>query len=164
MDNQHNIVRRAQNGEKAAFKQLYCQTKDKIYFLCLKFLKNEADAMDMVSDTYLTLIEKIDTLQQPQYFETWLKKIAINKCKNYLLKNKEVLFSDNDDMEHYADNFAEISSEFIPESYVIDQEKREVIMNIIDNQLSDVQRSVILMYYYGELSVRTIAEELDCSE
>lgn len=164
MDNQHNIVRRAQNGEKAAFKQLYCQTKDKIYFLCLKFLKNEADAMDMVSDTYLTLIEKIDTLQQPQYFETWLKKIAINKCKNYLLKNKEVLFSDNDDMEHYADSFAEISSEFIPESYVIDQEKREAIMNIIDNQLSDVQRSVILMYYYGELSVRTIAEELDCSE
>lgn len=164
MDNQHSIVLRAQNGEKEAFEQLYYQTKDKIYFLCLKFLKNETDAMDMVSDTYLTLIEKIDTLQQPQYFETWLKKIAINKCKNHLLKNKEVLFSDNDDMEHYTDNLGEISSEFIPESYVIDQEKREVIMDIIDNQLSDVQRSVILMYYYGELSVRTIAKELNCSE
>lgn len=164
MDKQTNIVLKAKSGERAAFEQLYVGTKDKIYFLCLKFLKNEADALDIVSDTYLTAIEKLDTLKQPEYFETWLNKIAVNKCKNYLAKNKAVLFSEQEDMERCAEELPELNKEFIPESYVADKEKREQIMAVIDSQLSDVQRSVILMYYYSEIGVREIAEELDCSE
>jgi len=164
MDKQTNIVLKAKSGERAAFEQLYVETKDKIYFLCLKFLKNEADALDIVSDTYLTAIEKLDTLKQPEYFETWLNKIAVNKCKNHLAKNKAVLFSEQEDMERYAEELPELNKEFIPESYVTDKEKREQIMAVIDSQLSDVQRSVILMYYYSEIGVREIAEELDCSE
>lgn len=164
MDKQTNIVLKAKSGERAAFEQLYVETKDKIYFLCLKFLKNEADALDIVSDTYLTAIEKLDTLKQPEYFETWLNKIAVNKCKNYLAKNKAVLFSEQEDMERCAEELPELNKEFIPESYMADKEKREQIMAVIDSQLSDVQRSVILMYYYSEIGVREIAEELDCSE
>ena len=51
---------------------------------------------------------------------------------------------------------------FIPEEYVEDEAKRRIIMDLIQNTLSDVQRQSIIMYYYDEMSLEEISEVMGC--
>lgn len=158
-----DYVNKFKKGDKEAFLKLYTDNVNKVYYVCLKFLKNSNDAQDVTQEAFLTAMEKIETLQQAENFGTWLNHIAVNKCKNILLKNNQVFHDDlygND----YEMVLEETSTEFIPEDYINNKEKREAVMDIIDNKLSDVQRIVILLYYYEGESVANIANFLECSE
>jgi predicted DNA-binding protein YlxM (UPF0122 family) len=51
----------------------------------------------------------------------------------------------------------------LPEEYIVKDDKRRQVMDII-NRLSEVQRVTVLLFYYDELSVKEIAEIMECSE
>ena len=46
---------------------------------------------DIVQDTILTCFEKLPTLREEKYFKTWMMKIVINHCKNFLRKEKRII-------------------------------------------------------------------------
>lgn len=52
----------------------------------------------------------------------------------------------------------------IPENYIIDKEKRRVLMNIMRTNLTELQYQTIILYYFNNLSVSEIAEIMECSE
>ncbi len=158
-----DYVNKAKKGDKEAFSGLYQDNVNQVYYICLKFLKNEENARDVTQDTFVTAIEKIGTLANAEYFTTWVNHIAVNKCKNILLKNNRISKEELYDSSNEAD-LEETNSEFIPEEYVTNKEKRSIIMDIIDNKLSDVQRIVVLLFYYEGETVENIAQLLDCSE
>ena len=158
------LILNAQNGDENAISKLYENNKDRIYFTCLGLLNNSDDALDVMQDTFVTVFQKIDTLESYQSYLSWQKTIAINKCKNYLIKNKPVLFSNSEIEDTIISNIEDTDSEFIPHDYIDNLEKRNEIMNIIKNNLSDVQRISILLFYYDEKSLKEIATILNCSE
>ena len=82
-----NAVIRLKDGEMQAFEELYALTHDKVYFLALKMLHNEEDALEIVQETYLSVYRSIGKLYNPQVFNTWLSKIVVNKCRDFLGKN-----------------------------------------------------------------------------
>ena len=86
MDNLETLALRAAKGDKAAFEQIYRETYRSVYFTCISFLKSESDAKDMVQDTYLTAMEKLESLDDKSKLASWLNRIAVNKCKDYLKK------------------------------------------------------------------------------
>lgn len=47
----------------------------------------------MVQNVYLKVLEKADTLKNPNCFYTWLRRVTENECKNHLKKHKPVLWS-----------------------------------------------------------------------
>ncbi len=51
------LVERAKNGDKGAFGELYDLTSRQVWFSCLKFVKNEDLAKDILQETYLTAFE-----------------------------------------------------------------------------------------------------------
>lgn len=164
--NKEDIVLYVNNfkkGDRDAFLKLYLDNVNQVYYVCLRLLKNEDDAKDITQETFVTAMEKIDTLNQPESFSTWVNHIAVNKCKNLLQRNSNVIKSDlyDNDVE---ETLEEMNEDFIPESYIQNKEQREIIMDIIENKLSDVQRVVILLYYYEKMSVSEIAGILECSE
>lgn len=158
-----DYVNKARKGDREAFSKLYQDNVNQIYYICLKLLKNDEDAKDVTQDTFVTAIEKITTLVEAEYFSTWVNHIAVNKCKNILVKNNQIVKEELYD-SNYEEVFEETNKEFIPEEYVTDKEKRSIIMDIIDNKLSDVQRMAVLLYYYEGESVGDIAKILNCSE
>ena len=81
MDNLETLALRAAKGDKAAFEQIYRETYRSVYFTCISFLKSESDAKDMVQDTYLTAMEKLESLDDKSKLASWLNRIAVNKCK-----------------------------------------------------------------------------------
>lgn len=80
-------------GNKDAFAQLYTETLDYTYRIVRLFIASEQDAEDMVQNVYLKVLEKADTLKNPDCFYTWLRRVTENECKNHLKKHKPVLWS-----------------------------------------------------------------------
>lgn len=78
------MVQCKNKGDKSAWQQLYKQTERSVYYTCLKLLSNEHDAQDAMQDTYLTAMQKLDTLGVPTKFPKWINVIAVNKCKRAL--------------------------------------------------------------------------------
>lgn len=157
------IVLRCMNGEEEAFEVLYKAYIRKVYYICLRFLKDEEDAADVAQETFVTAFQKLLSLEKPESFGIWISHIASNKCKNILIKRsrgfEEELVGGAEELE-----VEELNIEFIPEEYAVNKEKRSIIIDIIDNELSDVQRMAIILYYYEEKTVAEIAEILECSE
>ena len=160
-----NAVIRLKDGEMQAFEELYALTHDKVYFLALKMLHNEEDALEIVQETYLSVYRSIGKLYNPQVFNTWLSKIVVNKCRDFLGKNKEVLFSesqtDGEDDYDKTDTIEETDSTVIPHEVLDSAETRNMVMALID-KLPVAQRTTLLLYYYQQLSVDEVAAVMDC--
>ena len=154
------LVRKTTEGDMVAFEKLYQMTNQRVYFICLNFLKNEQDAEDAVQDTYLIAFKNIRQLSEPQKFRTWVERIAVNRCKDIIKKNQPVPVDDDilNETLLAEDEFA------IPEKYIIDKEKRRILMDIMRTKLTDLQYQAILLYYFNNLSIAEIAEIMECSE
>lgn len=158
MENSETLALRAAKGDKAAFEQIYRDTYRSVYFTCISFIKNEADAKDMVQDTYLTAFEKLESLDDKSKLASWLNRIAVNKCRDYL-KKKTPDFLDEETLENLP---CEENESFLPEEYITDREKRRIVMKIMREVLSDVQYQTVIMYYFDEMTAAEIAGIMNC--
>jgi len=159
-DRQIQLVTEAQNGNLKSFEELYVIYFGKIYALARMILKNEADAEDILQETFITAWRKLDTLKTAQTFSVWLQIIAKNLCNNHLKrKNMSILLDAEKDIESL--DTAE-SDELFPAVYMERADLRERLGRIID-KLSEVQRQSIVLYYYNELTVEEISEVMECS-
>ncbi len=160
MDEQYiaQLVYNLQCGDQQAFEELYNQTNKMVYFICKNLLNNEEDAKDVMQDVYITAYYKIGQLNDQSKFQEWINQIAVNKCKNHLAKNKPVLMAP----EEFNDTILEENELFLPEEYIIEKEKRKIIMNIMRKSLSDIQYNTVILYYFNGLSVYEIADIMEC--
>ena len=72
------LVRRAQEGEEAAFATLFNAHKAKVYSLCLRMTSNTAEAEDLTQDAFLQVFRKIGTFRGDSALSTWLYRVAVN--------------------------------------------------------------------------------------
>ena len=112
-----------------------------------------------MQETYITAFLKIQSLEKSSQIRSWLNRIAVNKCKNYL-KGKGEIQLDDEIFENQAIVDERIS---IPEEYISDKAKREIILSIMQEVLSDVQYQTVIMHYFNEMTVDEIAEIFECS-
>jgi RNA polymerase sigma-70 factor (ECF subfamily) len=75
---EEEIIRQAQQGDAAAFEQLYRRYSRRVYSLCLRMLKNDGEAEDMTQEAFLLLFRKIHTFRGEARFSTWLHRLAVN--------------------------------------------------------------------------------------
>ena len=74
-----DALRRAQQGEAAAFEHLYRLHSRRVYALCLRMTENSADAEDLMQDAFLQLFRKIQTFRGDSAFSTWLYRLTVNR-------------------------------------------------------------------------------------
>ena len=154
-----HLVEKIKKGDNKSFEKLYELTEREVWFTCISFLKNETTAQDIMQETYITAFLKIQSLEKSSQIRSWLNRIAVNKCKNYL-KGKGEIQLDDEIFENQAIVDERIS---IPEEYISDKAKREIILSIMQEVLSDVQYQTVIMHYFNEMTVDEIAEVFECS-
>lgn len=154
-----HLVEKIKKGDNKSFEKLYKLTEREVWFTCISFLKNETTAQDIMQETYITAFLKIQSLEKLSQIRSWLNRIAVNKCKNYL-KGKGEIQLDDEIFENQAIVDERIS---IPEEYISDKAKREIILSIMQEVLSDVQYQTVIMHYFNEMTVDEIAEVFECS-
>lgn len=156
-DDIKKLVLQAAQGNKAAFGALYEETGRTVYFSCLKLLGDPQLAEDITQETYLTALQKLGTLAQPENFPAWVNRIGINLCKMHFRNNSAPEDNSEEIIEEIPDEG------FIPEEYVSNDAKRKIIMDIIDTVLTEEQRQSVILYYFDMLTVPEIAEVMNCT-
>lgn len=153
------LVARVVSGDMKAFEVIYQNTYRQVYYTCMSFLKNEQNVYDVMQDTYITALTHLQQLENPERITAWLNTIAVNKCRQFLGKKMPVQLD-----EATSTNLLEENDNFLPESYVLNAEKRKVILNIMQEELSAVQYQTIIMYYFDGMSTSEIAACMECPE
>lgn len=68
------------------FRQVYRQTKDKIYRLCLGFVGNQSDADDLFQETMIKVWENLDSFNENSAISTWIYRISTNTALLFIKK------------------------------------------------------------------------------
>ena len=157
------LVRRYKSGDESAFTEIYEESKKMVYVTCLGILNNEQDAEDAMQETYITVYEKLGTLEAENTFVTWLKTIAANKARDkFKVKKNDSSYDDVLATEEYIEG--DDNLENLPDALIMEKDKRDTFYKIIRKELSDEQFQTTLLYYYDELPIAQIAQIMDCPE
>lgn len=158
------LIDRARNNDQAAITELYNKTYSNVYYTVKALIKDEDAALDILQDSYIKAFKSLDQLKEPEKFKAWVKQIAHNRSIDYLRKTKPLLFSEIESTDSDTPlEFEDTNTDNLPEA-VIDRDETSRLIREILNDLPDEQRAVISMFYYEQLSVKEIADQLGVSE
>ena len=116
---------------------------EKYYRLAYSYVRNEADAQDIVQDGAYKAILKCDTLQKPEYADTWIYRIMIREAISFLKKNQTAPVS------------VEEVEEAVPDQYA-DVDLRRAVAS-----LDPVDRTVVILRYFEDLKFQQIATAIN---
>ena len=152
-------------GKAESFTCLYEESSKYIYACIYKVLSGNNNAedliYDMMQDTYVEISKSIRQLEDEERFLSWAGMIATRKCYAYLKKNKKYVLLNEDD--NTFDTLAD-SDAIIPEEVMQSKEKQRLVREIIDTQLTEMQKLCIIAYYYNEQKQSEFAEALGIPE
>ncbi|MDR2687658.1 MAG: sigma-70 family RNA polymerase sigma factor [Oscillospiraceae bacterium] len=160
--NIRELALEAAQGSAPAFQDLYRLTRQRAWFVALSITRNEHDAQDILQESYLTAFENIGQLTRPESFVPWLNKIVANKAKNYIGRKKPDSFAEYGD-ENAQDWQEETDPEFIPDEHLDQAEAKALIASLVE-ELPEDQRLVVLLRYYDDMEVASIAKSLEIPE
>lgn len=153
------LINDAVNGDSSAFEELYRLTSKSAYHTASLLLKNREDIEDVLQNSYIKAYQKLPELKNPESFESWIKTIVENECKNYIKKEKRFYISDIF-FKNKAEEHSEEWKQPVPQEYMEREELRKSIADIIDS-LSPEVRACIILYHYEDKSLNEISELLN---
>ena len=134
------------------FSDLYSASQKDLYKYCRSLCGNDADAQDLMQQTYLKALENFKKLYD-ENFPAWLRSVARNIFLDNLRKSR-----------YSAEELTEISDNSNNPEFIA--EKRDIgriLLKALKDCLSPVQRMTVILYYYDEKSVSEIARIMQCS-
>lgn len=157
------LVRAYAEGNNAAFDVLLKRHEVKIFNYILRIVKNEDVANDIFQDTF---VKAITTIRQGRYvengkFQAWISRIAHNLVIDHFRQEKAENHQSVDVEELNLLNKKEFSEETI-EDLLVSKQIREDVKSLI-KFLPDLQREVLNMRYYLNMSFKEIAEATNVS-
>ncbi len=159
----YQLVIQAIRGSQKAYTVLMERYRNSIYHMMLKMVKNREDADDLTLEAFGKAFNKLESYEPRYAFSTWLFKIAINNCIDYIRKKRLKLLSIDDPIEPNSDH--DFSSNI--KSGMLDPEERFIrkqrikLMRTILSKLSLKYRLMIELRFFEELSYDEIAQELN---
>src|ERR1700730_11658829 len=83
-------IARARHGDAGAFEYLYKAHCRHVYSVCLRMIRNPAEAEDLTQQTFLQVFRKISTFRGESGFSTWLHRVTVNIVLMHLRRKKPV--------------------------------------------------------------------------
>lgn len=152
------LVKAYAEGRNEAFDILLKRHQDRIYTYILRTIKNEDKANDIFQETF---VKAIITIKQGRYtengkFPAWIGRIARNLVIDYYRQEKSENLQSSDLTEIDILNRKELCEATIEETMIHQQIHEDVKMLI--EELPPLQKEVLNMRYYKNLSFKEIAE------
>jgi RNA polymerase sigma-70 factor (ECF subfamily) len=149
-DEDRDLVGKYLDGDMSAFDTLMSRHERQVYGLCLRFVRNPDDAMDLTQEVFIKAFEHLAAFRGDARFRTWVYRIAVNHCINHVKKNGK--------------RFVEIQEDTAtvdPSVYrrLVDDERREIVRGLIE-ALPPKQKAIIELRMNDNLSYEEIASIL----
>lgn len=159
------LVRRAQQGDLAAYDELVKRYQERIYATVYHMTSNHEDANDIAQEAFIKAFQALKSFKGGSSFYTWLYRIAVNKTINFLKQRKNKLHMSLNDLdfnaEHDPDLMALISDK-TPRREAGLTELQEKL-NAALMKLSDLHRLVVVLHDVQGMSHEEIAKTMDCN-
>jgi RNA polymerase sigma-70 factor (ECF subfamily) len=146
------IVHGCKKQDRKAQKALYDRYSAVMYGVCLRYMKNQADAEDILIEGLFKAMSKIDQFNEEGSFEGWVRRIVVNECLMALRKNNVLKFAE--EIQPNLDHTEDLSVE--------DNLIAEDLLKLLDH-LPNGYRTVFNLYVLEGYKHREIAEELGIS-
>lgn len=144
------IIKLVKAGEIEPFDELVRRHQIKIHDLCYKMVRNYDDAKDLAQETFIKAYRKIDKFRGRSKFSTWLYRIAVNNCLNFLKKQRPT-----------EELYEEITSSGKEDPVQIYKSKKfgEMIKTAVA-KLPEVQKAVFTLRNLEDLSYQEVSDIL----
>jgi len=156
------IIKRVKKGDQAAYEDVVLLFQDRIYQHCLRMVGNVHEAEDIAQEVFIRAYTNIHSFDISRKFSTWLYRIATNLTIDRLRKRKPDYHLDanvkgTDGLTMYA---RIPMDDPLPEEVVETLELKGYVHEEIA-RLSPIYRSIILLRYMEDFSVKEISDILD---
>lgn len=118
--------------------------RKKLYQYAFCYVKNEHDALDIVSDTVYKAYISYSKLEKKEYFETWITRILINTALDHCRKSNRILPTETIPEQEWKESD-------------ISREEEWDLYEALD-LLAEEDKSFIMLRFFEEKSFREMAE------
>jgi RNA polymerase sigma-70 factor (ECF subfamily) len=166
MGEEHNdleLVRRVQSGERSAFDLLVRKYQYRIAALVRRYVRDEAEAEDVVQESFVRAWRALPGFRGEAQFYTWLYRIAVNTAKNHLVSlGRRPATEDIDDEELGAVREAQsLQDVATPEHEALRSEMEGLVLAAVARLAPELREALTLREVEG-LSYEEIAERMQC--
>jgi len=159
-------VARARGGDSDAFRMLVERHSRSVYKVAFRITGNQADAEDVVQETFLKAYRQLDRFEERATFGTWLHRIAWN-CSVDLLRSrpKREHTEETETLEQLGTTQAAVTGQgsASPERLMASVEVGERVKEAM-TRLSALERAAFVMRHYEGRSIDEISRALDIRE
>lgn len=159
-DSLKKAIEQMKNGKEKGFNEVYSATYNRVYFRAKQIMKTEEDAQDLTQIVFVEAYKNIHTLQAPGALYSWLDGITYNQGMKIYRKRKDVLLTE--ETEGMFESLESNDISYMPELTADQKATADIIKGIIE-ELPELQKTVVVAYYYDGLKVEKIAELMECS-
>jgi RNA polymerase sigma factor (sigma-70 family) len=95
-DIHRDIIELSKAGNQKAQYQLYRLYSKAMYNICYRMMNNQAEAEDMLQESFAEAFLKLETFRYESAFGAWLKRIVVNRCINHIKKRRaQLVYTEN---------------------------------------------------------------------
>ncbi|MFC3798995.1 sigma-70 family RNA polymerase sigma factor [Cohnella sp. GCM10012308] len=142
------LLKRAQKGDSEAYAELFGQYEGDLYRAAFVYLGNPEDALDAVQETACRSYKALGRLKEPQFFKTWLMKIAIRCATDIYRRRNKVSPWD----PAYEEKLVGADENDIPLALSL-----QALLEALDA----TEKQVVVLRYYYDLTIREVSEVLE---
>lgn len=132
--------------------------------ICLRYLKNEEDALEVINNAFLKVFKKIGQYKSENSLGSWIKRIVINSSIDFVRSNKayrtNFIQTNEFNFNHEPEQENNATDEWFEE--VMDFSKEQIFEMVAE--LPPATRIVFNLYVIDEFSHKQISENLKISE
>lgn len=161
MNAEKELISRAKKGDVSTFEELIAGYEKKVYNTVYRFFNNSEDAMDITQEIFIKVYTSLHSFREDSSFSTWIYRIAVNTCIDFLRKKKDETLPIKDEMP-LGNDLKHSSYTQLPEDFVEKQELKEVLLKAI-NTLPKEQRICVILRDIQGFSYTEMSEILMCS-
>ncbi|MBN2008615.1 sigma-70 family RNA polymerase sigma factor [candidate division KSB1 bacterium] len=164
-ENERELVKRAQQGDRRAFGKLIQKYQDKILYLAYDLVGNYDDAQDIAQNAFLRAMNGIHAFKAQSSFSTWLYRIVVNLSIDYKrsVKRKKQLSIDEPTSDDMEQSYKEILNENdkLPDEITELKDFEYHVQRIVET-LPQNQRVAFVLRHYHDMDMPEIAKVLNC--
>ncbi len=160
--NDAELIRRVLQGDQDAFSPLVTKYQKRVHALVWRKIGDFHIAQEVTQDAFLKAYQKLGTLKNHTQFPGWLYVIAANLCSDWFRKNPppEQSLEVTDVSEVNQVSYSRYIAE--KQATETDETRRGIVKKLLQ-KLPESERTVMTLYYLGEMTIKAISEFLGVS-
>ena len=164
MDQDRELILRAQKGDMAAFNTLVRLHDRPVLALAARYVDNAEDAKDIYQEVMIRVYKGLNRFRLDSEFATWLHRITVNVCLSHRRSSRKEMHVPVHDTGEEGSHTLELQShEAGPDAAAADADTADHVRRAL-GALSPRQHMVFTLRHYEGRTLKEIANTLQCSE